>query len=261
MKKDSDHTISLWKKITVFVSIFALLFVTLFGGYAINLKKKEYTKKWFRENNIFPDGNANYFLIDNPSWFKDNDVENVFSISYSFYNNNMHMEYDVGGVKLGYYLIDGQDYGYTDIPDNDPVSFLLSGDTLLESSIYSKDTALLNKILSTDLSKSKIEQKEDIDNCDVITATTKQYEMILYLNKETRQCERFEYIDKESDNETFRCYVTECTGITLPEDFYDHISSISMTTSDFCNETDSFITGSMYMLQMNKVLSSTKSGN
>ena len=178
MKKVSDHTISLWKKIMVFISVFALLFVTLFSGFAINIEKKEYTKKWFRENKIFPEGNANYFLIDNPSWFKDNDVENVFSISYSYYGNDMHMEYDVGGVKIGYYLIDGQDYGYTDIPDNDPVSFILSGDTLPEKSIYNKDTELLNKILSTDLSKSKIKQQEDIENCDVITATTKQYDSL-----------------------------------------------------------------------------------
>ena len=88
-----------------------------------------------------------------------------------------------------------------------------------------------------------------------------QSSMILYLNKETKLCERFEYIDKESDDETFRCYITECTGISLSEDFNDHISSVFMTTSEFCNETDSFITGSMYMLQMNKVLSSTNSGN
>ena len=258
--KKMDNFLSPWKRITVFISVFALLVITIFGSLSINIEKKKYTKKWFRQNEIFLEDDVNYFLIDNPSWFKDNNVENVFSISYSFYGEDKHMEYDVGGVKLGYYLISGEDYGYTDISDNGLVSIVLSGDPLPQNSIYTKDEKLLMDIISTDLSKGKIEQKEDIDGNDVVTVTKKEYEMILYLDKVTGKCNRFEYIDKDGDNETFRCYITECDGISLQEEF-NKTSSLKMTTSEFCEETDAFITGAMYMLQMNGAFSIQNTGN
>ena len=247
--------LSFLKRFVALVSAFALVFITIFGGISINLEKSKYSKKYFKENSVFSTDNVSYFLIDTPSWFNTYDISNAFSISYSFCGDDLHMEYDIGGEKLGIYELDGKYYGYTDLSDNGLVSISLSGDARPNDSIYDKDIDLLSKITSSDLSKAKIKQEEDVDGLDVVRAKAKHYEMILYLNKESGKCVRFEYVDKDNDNEQFKCYVSDCERISLPDEYYNQVSSVSMSVSEFCEETSSFVSGAMYMLQLNGIYS------
>lgn len=251
------------KKITAIVLVMVLIMCFLFGSIVFSDKPEtsKYTAEWFESHDLFPDDNVMYYVIDNPSWFKDNGLENVFAISFQKHGNDYHIGYDIGGIKIGIYSLSGEYYGYNQVPDKETVYISISDtDSIPNDSFFVKDKELLTKMLSTDLTKGKIKYEGINKEDDIVTVSGKDYKMTLYINTQNEECERFELVDKSSSKEeSFKCYISNCNRISMPDDYDDSKLSSEMTIGEYSNEVNAFITGAMYMLAMQQPIDTTES--
>lgn len=234
--------------------LFLTILVVLLTGCSKNAPEK-FSYKWFQENKdiVLPQDGVCYYLIDNPIFLENTDIENTFAMAFSLYQADYSMMYDVVGTKFTLYSIDNKFRAYF-CSEEDIESFTCNENTSFpENSLVQKDIEMIKKMISPDYSSCLIKFQKELDTENVISLSTDEYIMYLYLDKESNQCTRFEYSELVQEDgilelgEYFICYVSPCKGISIPSDFsYENV----VTIEDLSNEFDNFLMGSMYMLEL-----------
>lgn len=228
-----------------------LIFICILTGCGSSEEK--YSQRWFKTHNVFYEDNTKYFVVDNMSWFEDAGVQNAFSFSISFCGNDYNVEYDLAGSKFGIYSISNSLFGYMNTSNDEKTSYIINEDSncLPEDSIFLKDMTLIRKIVTTKLSKGDCYYFGIVDGYDTVIVKGNGYRLVLYLDTDTNMCQRFEY-EEDSNGEIFKCYITNCEKISLPDDFYDYEFEKKLSAEEFSNNANSLLAGVMYMFQLNE---------
>lgn len=236
-----------------------LVFSCFFMFSGCSAEPEKFSGKWFEQHKeeILPTENVQYYVIDNPTFLEDTDIANTFSMQLSLYQANYSLTYNVVGNKFTFYSIDDQYYANMVTSDEDVRSITCTdNNSFPENSLVMQDIALIKEMLNPDYTSCIISLQDELDEENVVSLVSDKYLIYLYLDKETDFCNRFECTEVLEEDGQYRAgeyymgYIKPCEKeIALPETF-SLSGSESMTSTELSTEFDTFLMGSMYMLQL-----------
>lgn len=235
-----------------------LVFSNLLMLSGCSSEPEKFSGKWFEQHQeeVLPTQDVQYYVIDNPTFLENTEIANTFAIILSLYQADYSITYDVVGNKFALYSIDDQYYANMVTSEDTTRSIKCTDNSELpESSLLLQDVEMIKDMLNPDYSSCLIALQEELDEENVVSLVSDKYLIYLYLDKETDVCTRFECTEIiEEDGaykggEYYMGYIQPSKEIVLP-DTYSETDAEDMTSIELSTEFDTFLMGSMYMLQL-----------
>lgn len=233
-----------------FVGILVLI-VTSFSLLGCKSEDK-YSASWMQKNVDLSLDNKMVLIEDDTSEMIKLDASGMFFMEYGSSGSDWAFGYNIGGYKLEYYCVDGEQVGILNYAD-ELERYNITGS--MDDSRIIKDVNVVKDLFTIDYDNSKVIIHDDSDDgLAVVSLNTKEKVTVLFLDKETNECRRLEVCllnDNGEVSELFLAAPTPVTKISLPDDIGDIEKVSDISADEFSSFCSRFVFSSLANASMN----------